>query len=409
MQASDSSNTASIDVTVNVLNSDDPGTLRLNSRQPQVGSTLTAEVVDPDGAASGITWVWESSSDRSAWTAITGATSASYEPVADDGGKYLRVTASYSDPLGAGRSAQLEIARAVRLAPVTTNVAPAFPSTETGARSVAENTAGGQDIGARVAATDTDSGDTLTYALSGSGAEAFDIDPASGQLRTKSALDADRQSSYAVTVTATDPSLASTSQAVTITISPVDEAPSLSGTAEIELAENRSGAVGRYTASDPESGTITWSLAGEDAAAFAIASGTLSFVMTPDFEAPADTGRDNVYHVSVQASDGANSRALNVRVTITDMDERPVVTGPSTATHAENTSGAVAAFSADDPENAPVSWSLAGTDRLDFSISATGVLRRSFLRLRNYERPCGLGFQQHLRGNRAGLRRDDDQ
>ena len=391
VRASDGSNAALIDVTVNVVNRDDPGRLRLSSLQPQVGAALTAAVVDQDGNATGITWVWEGSTDGSAWTPISGATSAGYTPVAGDVNNYLRVTASYSDPLGAGRSAQLEIDRAVRVAPVTTNVAPAFPSTETGARSVAENTAGGRDIGAPVAATDADSGDTLTYALSGSGAEAFDIDAASGQLRTKSALDADRQSSYAVTVTATDPSLASTSQAVTITITPVDEAPSLSGTAEIELAENHSGAVGRYTASDPESGTITWSLAGEDAAAFVIASGTLSFAMTPDFEAPADTGRDNVYHVSVQASDGANSGTRTVRVTVTDVDEGPVVTGPSTVTHAENTPGAVAAFSADDPENAPISWSLAGTDRLDFSIGATGVLRRRFLQLRNYEFPADSG------------------
>ena len=41
-------------------------------------------------------------------------------------------------------------------APAPANNAPKFPATEDGARSVAENTAAGEDIGAPVAATDAD-------------------------------------------------------------------------------------------------------------------------------------------------------------------------------------------------------------------------------------------------------------
>ena len=64
------------------------------------------------------------------------------------------------------------------------NEPPAFDSTST-TRSVAENAAAGHDIGAPVAATDPDSGETLTYRLEGTDAAAFDIVPTSGQLRTR--------------------------------------------------------------------------------------------------------------------------------------------------------------------------------------------------------------------------------
>ena len=47
------------------------------------------------------------------------------------------------------------------------NEAPDFPASEDGERTVAENTAADQNIGAPVAATDPDNGDTLTYTLGG--------------------------------------------------------------------------------------------------------------------------------------------------------------------------------------------------------------------------------------------------
>ena len=61
---------------------------------------------------------------------------------------------------------------------------PEFPAGESGARSVAENTAAGRNIGRPVAATDGDD-DSLTYSLGGTDAASFDIVASSGQLRTK--------------------------------------------------------------------------------------------------------------------------------------------------------------------------------------------------------------------------------
>ena len=56
------------------------------------------------------------------------------------------------------------------------NVAPEFASAMT-SRTVAENMVAGEDIGNPVAANDAN-GDALTYALSGTDAASFDIDPA---------------------------------------------------------------------------------------------------------------------------------------------------------------------------------------------------------------------------------------
>ena len=54
------------------------------------------------------------------------------------------------------------------------NVAPEFASATT-SRTVAENTAAGEDIGNPVAANDAN-GDALTYALGGTDAASFDIE-----------------------------------------------------------------------------------------------------------------------------------------------------------------------------------------------------------------------------------------
>ena len=70
-------------------------------------------------------------------------------------------------------------------APTTpANNAPEFAA-ETDTREVAENTAAGENIGAPVAATDADTGDTLAYTLGGADMASFDIDGATGQLMTK--------------------------------------------------------------------------------------------------------------------------------------------------------------------------------------------------------------------------------
>ena len=107
---------------------------------------------------------------------------------------------------------------------VEANVAPEFADSEDGARSVAENTAAGEDIGNPVAASDAN-GDALTYALSGTDAASFAIDSDTGQLMTLAALDYETKATYSVTVTASDSGGLSDSIDVTITVTEPDFDP----------------------------------------------------------------------------------------------------------------------------------------------------------------------------------------
>src|SRR5262249_31389676 len=77
--------------------------------------------------------------------------------------------------------------------------------------------------------------------------------------------------------------------------------------AAISVTENTT-AVTTVTASDPDVGqALSYSIVGgADPAKFTIdaTTGALAFVTAPDYEAPTDSGVNNVYDVTVQVSDG---------------------------------------------------------------------------------------------------------
>ena len=106
------------------------------------------------------------------------------------------------------------------------NNAPEFPSTETGARSIAENTTTVENVGAPVIAEDDDTDDTLTYTLSGTDGGFFTIVSTSGQIQTKAGqtYDYETKPSYSVTVTADDSNGGTATKDVTITLTDLDEA-----------------------------------------------------------------------------------------------------------------------------------------------------------------------------------------
>ena len=100
------------------------------------------------------------------------------------------------------------------------NNPPVFSEGASASRSVLETAAVGTSLGSPVRATDADTGDTLTYTLSGTDAASFRINSASGQLSTGVALDADVKASYSVSVNASD-GKATATIAVTVTVTPV--------------------------------------------------------------------------------------------------------------------------------------------------------------------------------------------
>ena len=92
-------------------------------------------------------------------------------------------------------------------------------------------------------------------------------------------------------------------------------------TAAVSVAENTA-AVTTVQATDANSDGVTYSITGgADAALFQInaATGALSFKQAPNFEIKADAGHDNVYDVTVSASDGTLSDTQAIAVTVTDV------------------------------------------------------------------------------------------
>ena len=206
-------------------------------------------------------------------------------------------------------------------------------------------------IGAPVTAMDVD-GDVLNYRLgpdADGDNEDFTIDQATGQIKTGIPLDYETPADvggdniYEVTVTAFDSSGRPTEPGITvsITVSDVNEPPTFAGTSPamgakavdhmegetaIDLDAGTRDDQATYTATDPESGAVSLSLGGADADMFKLTPAdppmtnvrVLSFTEAPDFENPSDANGDNIYEVTVVASDGGRTATRSATVKVID-------------------------------------------------------------------------------------------
>ena len=136
--------------------------------------------------------------------------------------------------------------------------------------------------------------------------------------------DHDKNNKYSITVTAHGTNVTA-SMNVVVTVTEHNVPPQISGPASPTFAENGSGTVATYSATDGDKDTITWSLAGVDSGDLSIHSsdGTLTFRSPPDFEGPADDDTNNDYDVTVQAYDGTVTVDHPVTVTVTNVNEAP--------------------------------------------------------------------------------------
>ena len=356
VQASDGNQIGYFKVTVNVTDREETGKVTWSVtptggspisglRQFQPGASLAASVTDPDavtddvtgGAIStNITWKWYRGS-----SVIADAIDASYIVLDSDVGNTIRVMATYSDD-SSGPEESVNLTSALVQEASQSNADPAFASM-TVSRRIRENSTG--NIGGPVAATDAD-GDTLTYVItSGEDETSFRIDPATGQLMVGPDLMIDFEDTantdYTVVVTAYDSSGADTDPAATVTINVVneDEKPTfddvdseanvMRAMVDEDVAEEGLN-VATYTATDPEGESVSLSLMGDDAGLFELAADTvpgngasqvLSFKKSPDFEMPGDRNDDNLYEVTVRASDGTMSADRMVVVKVTNVVE----------------------------------------------------------------------------------------
>jgi VCBS repeat-containing protein len=209
------------------------------------------------------------------------------------------------------------------------------PSSATGASSaisIAENSTAVHTFTAN---------ETVTWSKSGTDESFFSIASAGGVLTItardfESPVDNGNNNTYIVTITATDSAGNATNQTLTVTITNVNEAPTITTassnpTHTITQAENISSVV-TYRGSDVDAGTtLTWSISGTDSADFSInsSSGALAFAANPDFEAPADSDTNNAYIVVVTLSDGALTDTQTVTITITNANETASINAPT--------------------------------------------------------------------------------
>ena len=399
--------TDTITVTINVNNVDEPGKVSLTWTRPQPGTEVEASLTDPDGNVSGVTWHWEKSSDESSWDAISTATQATYTPVEGDVNRYLRTVASYTDPLGAGKTAW---SAAAYVKPVPhDNQTPEFQANNGGGYEcpqgetakvclyIKRHAPPGSEIYYPSYVDITDN-DQVRYSIDGADAVKFRIGPLSGDLYTTDAHAYDNPGTdriFEITLTATDPSGLSGSIDVALRPSGSAGSPTVRGPEEIRYPENGTWPLATYsaTASNPDRDIHGWIISvetgGGDGDFFDIDNnGVLTFTQPTDYEGPADENGDNTYSFTIMAYDTSppsgrrpGRTSFRVRVTVADVNEPPEFDSatatrevPENTEAGENIGDPVTAT---DPDTGDTpAYTLGGTDAAFFDIDAsTGQLR----------------------------------
>ena len=171
--------------------------------------------------------------------------------------------------------------------------------------------------------------DTYSYLLSGADKARFSIDT-TGALTFKNPPDFEADSgsgtngAFEVTVTVNDGSGGSDYQNLNVTLSNVNEDPTITSNGGLDsviisINENQT-AVTSVTASDPDLDTnsFNYTLSGADSTLFDIdTTGVLSFVNPPDFERNTGSGTNGHYEITVTVDDGdggIDTQALSVWV-----------------------------------------------------------------------------------------------
>ena len=343
-----------MEVTVEVIDADDEGKIKLSQRVPKVNVPVTATLSEEDEIKEIVRWNWYRSEENTCpetviaynvdtvpatdWgTAIAGADVATYVPDNDASGKCLLAHATYHDSTTNATDPTDRHDVYMQSDDVTIAADPGAPTFvppgstpgEPVTFKVPENSGEATTVGVVKARNDDGS---FNYTLKdGTDATSFAIDRGTATITVKDGaeLDYETKTTYRVTVVVQDADLDKAETPVTIIVTDVNEAPEItrggiavSGMASVMHEENSGREVATYMASGPPQGaSVTWSLSGTDRGDFSISGGTLSFRSDPNYEAPADSGGDNEYMVTVKASYMTHMDEIDVTVEVTNVDE----------------------------------------------------------------------------------------
>jgi len=279
----------------------------------------------------------------------------------------------------------------VHVTDVHENNPPAIASPATAV--VPENTIFAMEVNG----TDPD-GDYLVYSIAyGDDHQRFDLNATSGELTFlvppdfENPSDADENNVYELTVQATDGEFNATKN-LAITVVDVHEntAPAITSPTDVAVAENTTFVL-ELNGTDPDGDALVYSIVyGDDHHRFDLnaTSGELTFLAPPDFENPSDADENNVYELTVQATDGEFNATKNLAISVVDVHENaaPAITSPADVAVAENTTF-VLELNGTDPDGDALLYSIAyGDDQSRFQLNvATGEL--TFLAPPDFENP----------------------
>ncbi|KAK3732012.1 hypothetical protein QZH41_016882, partial [Actinostola sp. cb2023] len=321
---------------------------------------------------------------------------------------------------------------------VNVNEVPTFQHV-TYTANINENSVNGVDI-ISVPATDVDSGDTLTYTITGTGVSSFSV-LSTGVIEVAGSLDLETKATYTLSIKATDAGGLYDTATVTISINDVNENPVFSSAPySASVAENNVAAsVVTVTAADPDavkvidnkggvastsltitvtnsndsptflgspytttvdenlvsatsvltvsatdqdsSDNLTYSLTGSNHFSIASSSGLINTAQTLDYETLSS------YSLTVTVSDGTTTTTSAITITVNNNNDVPVFTNaPYTAVVDENSAGsAVYTVSATDADSDSLQYFISGAGSEDFVLNpTTGVVTLS--QALNYER-----------------------
>ena len=246
-------------------------------------------------------------------------------------------------------------------------------------------------------ATNSTANAPLTYSITG-GADARFLqitNPTDGIVTFKytpnfeSPVDANADHTYEIIVTASD-GVYTASKTVIIEVTNVDEAPVFTSRATSSTIENRDMGVYTALANDPEGGAVTYSITGgADARLLQITNGVVTFKTAPDFETPRDANRDNVYQITVSASDGRNSTSIDVAISVTNVVETAfAIYSWNTASAIENTLAPVYRVGGSRADGgASLTYSISGGDDAGLFNIDSEIGDVTFKNAPNYEAP----------------------
>lgn len=215
--------------------------------------------------------------------------------------------------------------------------------------------------------------------------------------------DTNKDSVYEVYINTTSDGVSST-QTIYVRVADAPEAPVIS-TAAIENVNENTTSVATISATDEDLGSVLIfslldSAGAKDEQLLSInESGVVTFITSPNFEAPADYNADNTIEFTVIVSDGSLSNQIDYSFSVIDVNESPSITTTEISNIGEGVSSIATIAASDQDADSSLSYSLVDSsgakdeDLLSID-SSTGAV--SFKIPPNYESPGDVGADNKI-------------